>query len=63
MKEKLKKNFNEIYWAQTSEMRGADIKKRLPAISLHSHWPSLFSKQGVFIWFKKVIKDLPNILF
>lgn len=46
MKEKLKTSFNAMHWAQTFELRKADIA-RLPAVSLKAHWPFLFSLQGV----------------
>ena len=52
MKEKLKKQFNGPYWVQTFEMRSADLKKGLPAISVHSHWPYLFKPEGVIYLIK-----------
>jgi len=48
MKEKLKKIFNPIYWAQTREMRAKDMKRKLPLVTLKSQWPGLFQPEGVF---------------
>ena len=47
MKEKLKNQFDEMYWAQTSDLRRADLAKNLPRVSLRAQWPKLFSMQGV----------------
>lgn len=49
MKEKLKTQFNEFYWAQTFDMRDKDRRKTMPAVTLKSHWPGLFTVQGVII--------------
>ena len=47
MKELLKKSFNEIYWANTFDIRHSDISKGMVAVSLKSNWPFLFTEQGV----------------
>lgn len=47
MKEKLKKKFSEEYWVQTYELRAADLKNCLPAVTVHTNWPFLFKPNGV----------------
>ena len=63
MKEKLKKKFDSIYWAQTYEIRRADII-RLPTISIKSQWPLLFTEEGVIvIFYTNLLVNMLSFIF
>ena len=47
MKVLLQKSFDEMYWAQTYEIRHFDIAKKMQTVSMKANWPLLFTKKGV----------------